>query len=172
MHLPESDAGLVLLISGFKYRDRYFSIEQFIFMHCNCTFFIYQAVPTPGEWTQCAERECTFQENKTWSNAERTCQSYGGHLAGWIDSTSFFPCAERALQTCFRDGPQINTAYVGMSNILDPATYRWVRDNSYNAMLGIVERRHRHCGLYSKNGYFGASDCTTEYPFICERGIC
>ena len=109
-----------------------------------------------------------FQENMTWSNAERTCQSYGGHLAYLEDTESRTTCAKKLLQTCFRDGPQIDIAYVGLTNIFDLADYRWVRDNS---ITNLTPSGSRMCSTFSENLLVGLDTCSEEYPFICERPL-
>ena len=114
-----------------------------------------------------------FEENMTWSNAESTCQNYGGHLAYLEDDQSRSTCAKRALQTCFRDGPQIDMAYTGLTNIFD-LTYRWVRDNSMtNLSSSQMLPPHlgsRYCSTFTKNT-IEFVNCSLEYPFICERSI-
>ena len=131
--------------------------------------YLYIAVPAPGEWTECGGREWRmFQENMTWSNAERICQSYGGHLAYLEDTQSRTTCAKKLLQTCFRDGPQIAMAYVGLTNIFELADYRWVRDNS---MANPTLSTSRLCSTFSENLQMALGTCSEEYPFICERPL-
>ena len=129
------------------------------------------------EWTECGGREYRlFQENITWSNAERTCQSHGAHLASLEGNQSRSTCVKRALQTCFRDGPQIGVAYVGLTNIFDNGTYRWVADNSEaNFSYPKIPQfplDSRHCSIYMENEQLGNVSCSVEYPFICERRTC
>ena len=142
-------------------------------------YFLCQAVLAPGMWNECEGREWRlFQENLTWSNAERMCQSYGGHLADLEDSQSRTTCAKIALQTCFRDGPQVDVAYVGLTNIFDISTYRWVRDNSMaifrSSEFGSLQFRRdsQHCSAFMETESLKLVDCSLEYPFICERPIC
>ena len=114
-----------------------------------------------------------FEENMTWSNAESTCQNYGGYLAYLEDDQSRSTCAKRALQTCFRDGPQIDMAYAGLTNIFD-LTYRWVRDNSMtnlsSSQMLPLPPGSRYCSTFTDNT-IGFVNCSLEYPFICERNI-
>ena len=138
-----------------------------ILLNCDC--FVDLAVPAPGEWTECGGREWRmFQENMTWSNAERICQSYGGHLAYLEDTQSRTTCAKKVLQTCFGDGPQIAVAYVGLTNIFDLTAYRWVRDNS---MRNITATASRLCSTFNVGELLGLDNCSVEYPFICERPL-
>ena len=143
---------------------------------CKCAHLLCQGVPVPGVWTERGGREWRmFQENMTWSNAERSCQSYGGHLAGLESNQSRTNCFKRTLQTCFRDGPQISVAYVGLTNIFDVATYRWVGDNSIGKLglsyMSEPNRGSRHCSTYTEIETLGFVNCSVKHPFICERSI-
>ena len=161
---------LRLLVPEWNCTNQFFSTFIYLFyILWNFDHFIYQAVPAPGEWTECGGREWRmFQENMTWSNAERTCQSYGGHLAYLEDNQPRTTCAKKVLQTCFRDGPQISMAYVGLTNIFDLGAYRWVRDNSMN---NTPHTGSRVCSTYSNDDLVGLNNCSVEYPFICERPL-
>ena len=105
----------------------------------------------------------------TWSNAERICQSHGGHLAYLEDTQSRTTCAKKLLQTCFRDGPQIARAYVGLTNIFNLTDYRWVKDNS---MSNLMLSGSGLCSTFDKDLQVRLSNCSVEYPFICERPLC
>ena len=150
--------------------NHFFNIFIYLFSILrNCDHFVYQAVPAPGEWTECGGREWRmFPENMTWSNAERICQSYGGHLAYWEDNQSRTTCAKKVLQTCFRNGPQIAVAYVGIRDIFNLTDYPWVKSNS---MRNLTLTGSRLCSTFSEDLLVGVSNCSVEYPFICERPL-
>ena len=151
MKHADHNSGLSYKLLCYHVGRQTFCLGYNCWLFCNPAYYTYPAVPRPNEWTTCGEREWRmFQENMTWWNATRICQSYGGHLAHLGDDNSRSTCVKRALQTCFRDGRQISMAYV----------------NSKTNISGSP-----NCSTYMENEQSAFVNCSEEYPFICERPI-
>lgn len=138
--------------------------------------FLAAVAPRPGEWFVCEGTEWRlFEEALDWEGAERECQRHNAHLANLETNTAITSCAKNATHTCFRNGRVVQQVYVGLANLFDTQSYRWINTNVLSNLSSRPDLQgftRAICMTYVEDGnrrFF--VDCPQRFPFICEREI-
>ena len=116
-----------------------------------------------------------YEEELSWTNAERFCQSVGGHLAN-IHGFGF-DCGQKVMETCFRDGLQsIRRAFVGLSDLITLNTFRWSSNNRFLPNFKPPDWLVPRClsaHVSPKNGSISSLGlCSKKLPYVCQRNKC
>ena len=145
-------------------------------------FLVQDNIGSPDGWTKFNDHCYLYNIlRRTWSQAQSTCENFGGHLATIqdVEEDQFIRMFINESKTAINDLTPSYT-WIGATDSLKEGTWVWVTGQpigkSYTNWRGGGPSNGHHgshdedCLDYS-NGW-NDNDCSQWYHFICEKSLC
>ncbi|XP_034535168.1 ladderlectin-like [Notolabrus celidotus] len=130
---------------------------------------IKRTLTCPSGWNLLGE-SCYYYYStyKTWAQAERICQGYGGNLASVHSNAEYHNLQWLVVTMTYKHGP----AWIGGHDAEEEGTWLWSDGSLFNyRYYGTMDNAgsKQHCLQmnFGENKYWDDIECSTRLPSIC-----